>query len=105
MDTLNQNDHDVLIALDTKMTILIAEFKEMRDQTAKGVDRLEVNKVDKDEFHRSRRDIEKEHESMKKEHEKLGKDLETLKIWRWLILGGLAVVELVIRFIPLTKTT
>jgi hypothetical protein len=51
---LNNNDHDLLIRLDQKVGNLVDEMRLMRDDTARRLNVVEENKVNKSDFNEAR---------------------------------------------------
>ena len=82
-------DHDLLIEINTKLGRVIADVKELKDTTAARVTHLEEEKVDKVEADR----LEKENAAAHNDHEKR---LRSLEKWKWMIAGGLGLIDIIL---------
>jgi len=88
-----QEDHDLLIELRTEMKALRQDVKDLKDNTSKRVDALELEKVDKLEVTRLKGDVDKIHD----DHEIRLRAVE--KSWenftgKWAILAVLGTIVL-----------
>lgn len=63
---MDGNDHDLLIELNTKMAGLIQDVRELKDNTTKRVDALELEKEDKTEISRLLTEANKIHDNHEK---------------------------------------
>ncbi len=58
MNSMNPNDHDLLIKVDTKLDNLTKEMAMMRDDNSRRLDRVEQNKVEKSDFEAFKKEME-----------------------------------------------
>src|SRR6185295_16955396 len=85
-------DHELLIRIDEQVKIIVRDVKEMKSDLMSRVAVLETSKLSKEEANR----LLSESVSDRKE---LRNDVESLKMWRSLMMGGLAVISMLV--IPL----
>ena len=91
-ETAKTLDHDLLIAVNTKLERVIADIRELKDNVAQRVSVLEQDKLDKTEASR----IYGEHEVL---HEKLDSRVTQLEGYKSKAMGALVIIQLVLGFI------
>jgi hypothetical protein len=88
---LNRPDRDLLISLDTKVTLMAADIKEMKDDTKERLAYLETEKLDKDIFNQEIKTsvvTQKDHELR----------LRRLELWGAMVAGGLALFQVLLKY-------
>lgn len=93
------NDHDLLIELRTEMKGIRAELKEMRENTIKRLETVENQMIDKNDLEEHKKNDYAIHEEFIKvdnDHETRIRRLEYITT---LGIGGIAVLELVLKFL------
>lgn len=84
-EPLPQSDHDLLIRLDEKVTLLVADMKEVKDNTNQKIAVLENSKLD-------RGDYQKEVSEIRKNIEGLDARMTPLQRFVWATAGaGLSI--------------
>lgn len=91
----NQSDHDLLIRLDTKLSTVITDIKDLRDGFSARLAVVEQNKMEKAEAMHLKHDEDNAH----KDYEQR---LRRLERWGWIAAGALIVIQFIISSI-LTK--
>lgn len=81
-------DHDLLIAIATKLDRAIQDIKELKDNAAARIDALEAEKLNQKEFESVRLSSDKLHG----DHEKRIRRLER---WGFIAIGALGLVQIV----------
>lgn len=88
----HENDHDLLIRIDTKLGILLTQFNEHKEIAVKEIAVLKENKLNKEDF-----------TTYKKGQEKVDSDIEdrVRKLERYgaIAVGAIAVLQVVIGLI------
>jgi phage-related minor tail protein len=84
----NQNDHDLLIQIATKLDRAISDIKELKDNAAARIDALEQEKLNQKEFEGVRAAADKLHN----DHEKR---LRRIEKWGFLAIGALGFLQIV----------
>lgn len=88
---LAPNDHDVLIELRTEMRGVRSDIKDLKEDSAHRISLLEDNKIDK-------REVETMVAASTKIHEDHERRIRKLEYFFWLGMGGIIVIELVIKY-------
>lgn len=88
----NENDHDLLIRIDTKLGILLTQFHEHKDQAVREITILKENKVNKEDFI----NLKKEQDTQSADHEDRIRRLER---YGSIAIGAIAVIQILIGFI------
>jgi len=85
---MNENDHDLLIQIGTKLDRAILDIKELKDNTTSRVTALESEKLNWRDFVERRKNADMLHG----DHEKR---LRRLERWGFLALGALGIIEII----------
>lgn len=85
----NSTDHDLLIAIDTKLTSLTQSVNDFSNKTNTRLDDLDEYKADTEEV-----------EDVAKDVLEVSKRVDSLYRLFWIGVGGVAAFELLIRIIP-----
>jgi len=85
------SDHDLLIELRTEMRGVRQDVKDLRDNTAKRVDDLENQKMNREEVLRLKEDADKIHNDHEERIRALEKDNDNFK-GKYVVIGGLAMI-------------
>lgn len=100
MEEPRDNDHDLLIRVDTKLGNLIDEFRLLRDDVSRRLLAVERGKLDKDEFNTYKTEREKDEV---KNNILITNDIAALKrsnsrmvVYLAAIAGGLSVLQFLI---------
>src|SRR3990167_2280445 len=96
----SREDRDLLIKLNTQVETLIADVKELKDNTAKRVDALESEKESKAEVSRLLTEANKVHEDFEERLRKNTSDIESFK-GKYAILAvlGMMIVSVITSYI------
>lgn len=86
------SDHDLLIELRTEMRGLRSEVREMRDDSSRRINALEISKIDKDEVHRHWATTDTDHED-------LWRQINWLKGIAYAGIGILTMIQIYFRLI------
>ncbi len=89
---MNENDHDLLIQIATKLDRAIQDIKELKDNTTARVSALEdekANKIDLSSHEKLGSAVHSDHE----------KRIRRLERWSLLALGALGILEFLIQVI------
>jgi len=95
------NDHDLLVELRTEMRGMRTDVREMKNGNERRLLKLEESKADKEEVARLVAEAEKEHEKLWGAVGGLGKRTGRNEVLMGTLLGGLVVVEILLRFADL----
>lgn len=82
----NKNDHDLLIEIKTTLGFVLAELREVKDNSYRRIDNLEREKISRDEVAKLKSDADII-------HKELGDDIGEIKIFisnlkgKWAIIG------------------
>lgn len=88
---VQQNDHDLLIELRTKMNTVGTDINEIKKTLSDSLASIHESKFDKTDAFRMEAEIAKNHE----DHENR---IRTIERWVWTAIGGLAVLQIVLKF-------
>ena len=97
---MDPKDHDILIEIKTQVTRLISDVKDLKDDTARRVEKVEQDKMSRKEFEEAQLDHEKAHKLHDSQLAKHEKRIDFLISAYWKAIGALAALELIARFIP-----
>ena len=89
INTIEQNDHDLLIRIDTRLQDLIRDNSEYKRQLGK----LEVEKCDKEEVNQKIAAYKKENDIKLVDHESRMRKMER---WMFMAAGALAILEIIL---------
>jgi len=89
---LNREERDLLVEVRVKLEALHQDVKELKDNTTRRVDALEIEKISKEETYR----MKKAADEIRLDHENRIRRLER---WCTLAIGGLVVLELALKFL------
>jgi hypothetical protein len=88
---MNENDHDLLIQIATKLDRAILDIKELKDNAAARINALEQEKLNKKE-------LEIVHLAADKLHFDHQKRLRRLERWGFIAIGALGLIQIVANF-------